>query len=104
MIVKNQRKTIDEMNKKQLILENQVTALKKKVEEAGLQSKKKAKELRTLLQQKLAEAKTQIENEKSKNISEIVKLREEVEEKDRSISEKLAKITELTIQNEGFKK
>lgn len=91
------------MNRGQLILENQVSSLKKKVEETGLQAKKKAKEMRSMIQRKLGEARSDLDTEKMKTKAELESLKQQVEEKEAQVTECKTMIAKLRGENDEFK-
>lgn len=102
-IIKGQRKTIDRLNKQQLILESQVSSLKKKVEETSQQAKKRVKEMRSLVQQKATVSRTQLDAEKLMTKSELESLRHQLDAKDALLTEHKTLVAKLTGENEEFK-
>jgi predicted nucleic acid-binding Zn-ribbon protein len=103
-IVQTQRRTIERLNKEQVILENKISALKKKVEEVSLQAKKKNKEIKSLVQQKLAQNKNQNDSEKCQLASELATLRKELQDVQSQLIERGTKVSQLSLENDGLKK
>lgn len=103
-IVQQQRKTIERLNKEQVILENKISALKKKVEEVSLVAKKKAKETKMMLQQKLAQNRSSMDSEKATMNNELAASKKELQEIRASMTDKGTKISQLAAENESLKK
>lgn len=103
-IVQTQRKTIEKLNKDQVILENKISALKKKIEEMSLQAKKKTKEMKSMIQQKMAQNKNSSDAEKAQLTSELNAIRKELNENQVGVTEKGTRISQLTAENESLKK
>jgi uncharacterized coiled-coil DUF342 family protein len=103
-IVQTQRKTIEKLNKEQIILENKISAYKKKIEEMSLQAKKKTKEMKSMVQQKMAQKKNNADAEKSELLSELSTIRKELNDIQALNTERGTKLSQLTAENDSLKK